>query len=46
MNNSDKIILDFCGGTGEWSKPYRDAGYLDYLLTLPNVDVTKIMYSE
>jgi hypothetical protein len=21
------IILDLCGGTGSWSKPYRDAGY-------------------
>jgi len=25
--NRDKIILDLCGGTGAWSKPYRDAGY-------------------
>lgn len=22
-----KIILDLCGGTGSWSKPYKDAGY-------------------
>jgi hypothetical protein len=22
-----KIILDLCGGTGSWSKPYREAGY-------------------
>jgi hypothetical protein len=21
------VILDLCGGTGSWSKPYRDAGY-------------------
>jgi hypothetical protein len=21
------LILDLCGGTGSWSKPYRDAGY-------------------
>ena len=21
------IILDLCGGTGAWSKPYKDAGY-------------------
>ena len=21
------IILDLCGGTGSWSKPYKDAGY-------------------
>ncbi len=23
----NKIILDLCGGTGAWSKPYADAGY-------------------
>jgi len=23
----NKIILDLCGGTGSWSRPYRDAGY-------------------
>ena len=22
-----RTILDLCGGTGSWSKPYRDAGY-------------------
>lgn len=22
-----KTILDLCGGTGAWSKPYKDAGY-------------------
>jgi len=22
-----KIILDLCGGTGSWSKPYKDNGY-------------------
>lgn len=27
MNNNNKIILDLCGGTGSWSKPYKDAGY-------------------
>jgi hypothetical protein len=25
--NSEKIILDLCGGTGAWSKPYSEAGY-------------------
>ena len=25
--NEDKIILDLCGGTGSWSKPYKDNGY-------------------
>jgi ubiquinone/menaquinone biosynthesis C-methylase UbiE len=22
-----KIILDLCGGTGSWSRPYKEAGY-------------------
>ena len=34
-----KIILDLCGGTGSWSKPYRDAGYDVRLVTLPDDDV-------
>ncbi len=25
-----KIILDLCGGTGAWSKPYRDAHFAVY----------------
>lgn len=29
MRNKDKIILDLCGGTLSWSKPYNDAGYGD-----------------
>src|SRR3990167_9164418 len=41
MKNSDKIILDLCGGTGSWAKPYKDAGYTVYTLTLPEYDVTK-----
>lgn len=39
MNNSDKIILDLCGGTGSWSKPYVDVGYDVRLVTLPENDV-------
>lgn len=35
----DKIILDLCGGTGAWSKPYKDAGYDVRLVTLPEHDV-------
>ena len=31
-----KIILDLCGGTGAWSKPYQEAGYDVRLITLPN----------
>lgn len=24
----NKIILDLCGGSGSWAKPYSDAGYI------------------
>lgn len=34
-----KIILDLCGGTGSWSKPYKEAGYDVRLVTLPDNDV-------
>jgi len=37
--NKDKIILDLCGGTGAWSKPYKDAGYDVRVITLPEFDV-------
>lgn len=37
--NRNKIILDLCGGTGAWSKPYADAGYDVAVITLPDVDV-------
>lgn len=41
-DNSKKIILDLCGGTGSWSLPYKDAGYKVYTITLPEFDVTKV----
>lgn len=34
-----KIILDLCGGTGSWSKPYKDNGYDVRIITLPDNDV-------
>lgn len=34
-----KVILDLCGGTGSWSKPYADNGYDVRLITLPEYDV-------
>ena len=34
-----KIILDLCGGTGSWSRPYKDAGYDVRVITLPEYDV-------
>ncbi len=36
MDNKNKIILDPCGGTGAWSKPYRDNGYDVRIITLPD----------
>ena len=37
--NNHKIILDLCGGTGAWSKPYKDAGYDVHIITLPRYDI-------
>lgn len=39
MNTSKKIIVDLCGGTGSWSKPYKDAGYDVRVITYPKYDV-------
>ncbi len=35
----DRVILDLCGGTGAWSKPYVDNGYDVRLVTLPSADI-------
>jgi hypothetical protein len=42
MTNSEKIILDLCGGTGAWSEPYRDARYNVKVVTLPDYDIEDI----
>ncbi len=34
-----KVILDLCGGSGAWSKPYADSGYDVRIVTLPKHDV-------
>ena len=39
MENKGKIILDLCGGTGSWAKPYLEAGYDVKVITLPDYDV-------
>ena len=44
--NRDKIILDLCGGTGAWSKPYADAGYDVRVITTPGQDVTDYIPPE
>jgi hypothetical protein len=34
-----RIVLDLCGGTGSWGRPYVEAGYDVRLVTLPEQDV-------
>lgn len=46
ISNANKTILDLCGGTGGWSKPYKDAGYDVRLWTLPHVDVRLVMKND
>lgn len=41
-----KIILDLCGGTGSWSKPYLEAGYDVRVITLPEHDVRLFEYPK
>ena len=38
--NENKMILDLCGGTGSWSKPFLDNGYTVKNITLPEYDLT------
>lgn len=40
----DRLILDLCGGTGAWSKPYKDAGYNVKVITNPDWDVRFFHY--
>ena len=35
----EKIILDLCGGTGAWSRFYKEAGYDVRIITSPEHDV-------
>lgn len=39
MDKGNIIVLDLCGGSGSWSKPFREAGYDVRLITLPDYDV-------
>lgn len=41
-----KVILDLCGGTGAWSRPYVEAGYTVYNITLPYYDLMKTQFSD
>lgn len=43
---SGKIILDLCGGTGSWSRPWAEAGYDVRIITLPEHDVRTFVPPE
>lgn len=36
-----KVILDLCGGTGSWAKPWKDGGFEVVTITLPDYDILK-----
>lgn len=44
MKNSDKIILDLCGGTGAWSKPYAEAGYEQLLHQVLQMRFSRLIF--
>ena len=46
MDNKNKIVVDLCGGTGEWARPYKEAGYTVHTLTLPDYDVTNFTFDD
>ena len=41
-----KLILDLCGGTGAWSKDYKEAGYTVINITLPDYDIFRTVISR
>ena len=43
MRTDNRIILDLCGGTGAWSKPYADAGYDVRILDIEEGDDIRML---
>jgi len=43
---AERVILDLCGGTGAWSRPYSMAGYDVRNITLPCHDVKTYLPPE
>lgn len=41
-----KIILDLCGGTGSWARPWLEAGFDVRTVTLPDFDVTQTQFGS
>jgi site-specific DNA-cytosine methylase len=45
-DDAKNIILDLCGGTGAWSKPYADNGFDVRVITLPDHSVSWNTFHE
>lgn len=43
-DNSKKIILDLCGGTGSWAKPFIEGGFRVITITLPDYSVNEFSF--
>jgi len=43
---ANKIILDLAGGSGAWSKKYKEAGYTVFNITLPGYDILQTVISK
>lgn len=41
----ERLVIELCAGSGEWSKPYEDAGFEVIRIDLPN-DVRLVEYME
>ena len=45
-NKSKKIILDLCGGTGSWARPWLESGYKVITITLPDYSVIDVSFVD
>jgi hypothetical protein len=41
-----RVVLDLCGGSGAWSRPYVERGYDVRLVTLPDWDVRAVSVGD
>ena len=44
--NNKKVILSLCGGSGSWERPYKEAGYTVYNITLPKYNVLATKFTD
>ena len=41
-----EIILDLCGGTGSWARPWKESGYKVITITLPDYSVLNVSFVD